>query len=262
MPPPNAIPTGPGAMAVIFAGAVPPGAMPAGAQPPAAMDPSKLAAAFARGADAAAAGGDPLQAFADAFDDAFAGAMDLGGGDAAMRQAGGLPAFTGAEGQAQAMLMTPQGALPLVMSDQGPMALTPNGPMSLQDAMSNPTAATSTAASPAGAKGSPADAFAAGLAEGLKRGMESSSATPPPAPSTSSTVPARSRVDAAPHPVRKLARAVATAIRPNRVDAFERPATRIAPTHARPAAADLAPNLSKKGGGGAKIGTTGGGDGN
>ncbi|HVE87245.1 MAG TPA: hypothetical protein VND93_30525 [Myxococcales bacterium] len=254
-------------MAVISAGAVPPGASPAGAQPAAAMDPSKLAAAFAKGANAAAAGADPLEAFADAFDDACADTMDLGGGDAAMRQAGGLPAFTGAEGQGQAMLVTPQGALPLVMSEQGPMALTPNGPISLQEAMGNPTAASPTMASPAspaGDKGSPADAFAAGLAEGIKRGMASSSATPAPAPSpsTSSTLPARSRVEAAPHPVRRLARAVATAIRPNRVDAFERPATKIAPAHTRPVAADMVANLSKKGGGGAKIGTTGGGDGN
>ncbi|HEY8209827.1 MAG TPA: hypothetical protein VIG99_20205 [Myxococcaceae bacterium] len=102
------------------------------------MKPIMAVDAGARGVDPAALGAkaaapeaaDPIDAAIDAFLGDEPAAEDAAAMGAGAPTAGGLPVVAGDNGQA--MVVTNQGALPLFMSEQGPMAMTQGGAVPLQ----------------------------------------------------------------------------------------------------------------------------------
>lgn len=214
-----------------------------GGAPGAGMDPSSMAAMQGQ------AGSDPA---GDFFDDTFGDGPDAsdapdpsflgagGGGPMPGADPSGMagmqgpppspPVVPGPNGQP--MLMTDKGALPLVMTQQGPMAVTPRGPVPLQ-AMN--------AASPRAQarQALRAEALAGALAKRMAM------ASPPP----SSTLSGASNFV----PARKAPVALSAPV-PTSAPSLQ------AQTAETSAKAD--PKLNVTGGGGTRIGTTGTGDGN
>jgi hypothetical protein len=166
----------------------------------------------------------------------------------------GLPVAAGPNGQA--MLMTGQGALPLFMTEQGPMAMTPGGqPVPLQ-ALTQSGAATRDdfQARAAVAEVARTAQVAAALTQVAAKTL---AATAPSSPSPS---PVRSSGTSAFVPAKKAAVARPAVA----ADTFQPPAApkvkeKTAPRPNRP---EADPKLDKKAGIGTRIGTTGTGDGN
>jgi hypothetical protein len=230
----------------------PPSSSSAGAVPGAGVDPSALAGMQGQGAKADS---DPIDSF---FDDMFGDDSDsspAAGADSSFLGADGggpMPGASGVEGlpvaagpDGQAMLMTSQGALPLAMSQQGPVAITPDGgavPLQAlaQSGAGSPGATQAQAQSQAMAQIQARQAQAQALSQ-LVASRRQALASPAPTPfsGTSAFVPARRA------PV-----------------ALTAPTVQAAPTaagHNRPVAD---PKLDEKAGIGTRIGTTGTGDGN